>query len=57
MQLEYHRTLYSIGYDFLPSINEYSHRKDELTSYEECKKGDNVLLKAVLKLYRKKVNK
>ncbi|KAB2329348.1 Zn-dependent hydrolase [Cytobacillus depressus] len=41
---------------FVPSVNGYSHREDELTSYEDCAKGANVLLNAVLKLSRKKVN-
>ncbi|MGG1679583.1 Zn-dependent hydrolase [Neobacillus sp. NRS-1170] len=40
---------------FVPSINGYSHREDELTSYEDCAKGTNVLLNAVLKLCREKV--
>ncbi|MHC0038473.1 allantoate amidohydrolase [Pseudoneobacillus sp. C159] len=35
---------------FVPSVNGYSHREDELTSYEDCAKGANVLLNAVLKL-------
>jgi beta-ureidopropionase / N-carbamoyl-L-amino-acid hydrolase len=42
---------------FVPSINGYSHREDELTSYEDCAKGANVLLNAVLKLAREKVSK
>jgi beta-ureidopropionase / N-carbamoyl-L-amino-acid hydrolase len=42
---------------FVPSVNGYSHREDELTSYEDCAKGANVLLNAVLKLCREKVNK
>ncbi|MEH7610265.1 Zn-dependent hydrolase [Gottfriedia acidiceleris] len=42
---------------FVPSINGYSHREDELTSYEDCAKGANVLLNAVLKLCLEKVNK
>ncbi|QKE75022.1 Zn-dependent hydrolase [Arthrobacter citreus] len=41
---------------FVPSINGYSHREDELTSYEDCAKGANVLLNAVLKLCVEKVN-
>lgn len=40
---------------FVPSINGYSHREDELTSYEDCAKGTNVLLNSVLKLCFKKV--
>ncbi|PFH87012.1 Zn-dependent hydrolase [Bacillus sp. AFS088145] len=42
---------------FVPSVNGYSHREDELTSYEDCAKGANVLLNAVLKLCLEKVNK
>lgn len=42
---------------FVPSLNGYSHREDELTSYEDCAKGTNVLLNAVLKLCREKVSK
>jgi beta-ureidopropionase / N-carbamoyl-L-amino-acid hydrolase len=42
---------------FVPSVNGYSHREDELTSYEDCAKGANVLLNAVLKLCREKVSK
>jgi N-carbamoyl-L-amino-acid hydrolase len=45
------------GMIFVPSVNGYSHREDELTTYEECAKGANVLLNAVLKLCREKVNK
>ncbi|MCM3719822.1 Zn-dependent hydrolase [Fictibacillus phosphorivorans] len=41
---------------FVPSVKGYSHREDELTSYEDCVKGANVLLNAVLKLCREKVN-
>ncbi|WP_026565060.1 Zn-dependent hydrolase [Bacillus sp. UNC41MFS5] len=40
---------------FVPSVNGYSHREDELTSYEDCAKGANVLLNSVLKLCREKV--
>jgi beta-ureidopropionase / N-carbamoyl-L-amino-acid hydrolase len=40
---------------FVPSINGYSHREDELTSYEDCTKGANVLLNAVLTICREKV--
>ncbi|WP_066250313.1 Zn-dependent hydrolase [Neobacillus drentensis] len=40
---------------FVPSINGYSHREDELTSYEDCAKGANVLLNAVLTICREKV--
>lgn len=42
---------------FVPSIKGYSHREDELTSYEDCAKGANVLLNAVLKLCCEKVSK
>jgi beta-ureidopropionase / N-carbamoyl-L-amino-acid hydrolase len=42
---------------FVPSVNGYSHREDELTSYEDCAKGANVLLNTVLKLCREKVSK
>jgi beta-ureidopropionase / N-carbamoyl-L-amino-acid hydrolase len=42
---------------FVPSVNGYSHREDELTSYEDCAKGANVLLNAVLKLCLEKVSK
>ncbi|WP_108670747.1 Zn-dependent hydrolase [Peribacillus acanthi] len=42
---------------FVPSVNGYSHREDELTSYEDCAKGANVLLNAVLKLCRERVKK
>lgn len=35
---------------FVPSVNGYSHREDELTYYEDCTKGTNVLLNAVLEL-------
>lgn len=42
---------------FVPSVNGYSHREDELTSYEDCAKGANVLLNAILKLCREKVSK
>ncbi|WP_370223457.1 Zn-dependent hydrolase [Cytobacillus sp.] len=41
---------------FVPSVNGYSHREDELTSYEDCAKGADVLLNAILKLCREKVN-
>ncbi|MDR7237636.1 Zn-dependent hydrolase [Neobacillus drentensis] len=40
---------------FVPSINGYSHREDELTSYEDCAKGANVLLNTVLTICREKV--
>jgi beta-ureidopropionase / N-carbamoyl-L-amino-acid hydrolase len=40
---------------FVPSINGYSHREDEFTSYEDCAKGANVLLNAVLTICREKV--
>ncbi|PEL13511.1 Zn-dependent hydrolase [Bacillus sp. AFS017336] len=42
---------------FVPSINGYSHREDELTSYEDCAKGADVLLNAVMRLCFEKVNK
>jgi len=42
---------------FVPSVNGYSHREDELTSYEDCAKGANVLLNTVLKLCLEKVGK
>jgi len=35
---------------FVPSVKGYSHREDELTSYEDCSKGADVLLHTVLKL-------
>ena len=35
---------------FVPSEKGYSHREDEYTSYEDCTKGANVLLNAVLNL-------
>ncbi|WP_339214034.1 Zn-dependent hydrolase [Solibacillus sp. FSL W8-0372] len=35
---------------FVPSKNGYSHREDEYTSYEECSKGADVLVNAVLKI-------
>ncbi|PLT30619.1 Zn-dependent hydrolase [Peribacillus deserti] len=41
---------------FVPSVNGYSHREDEFTSYEDCVKGADVLLNAVLILSREKVN-
>lgn len=40
---------------FVPSVNGYSHREDELTSYEDCAKGANVLLNTVLKLCKETV--
>ncbi|MFC5591250.1 Zn-dependent hydrolase [Sporosarcina soli] len=40
---------------FVPSVNGYSHREDELTPYEDCAKGANVLLNAVLKLCKEPV--
>lgn len=33
---------------FVPSVNGYSHREDELTSYEDCANGANVLLNTVI---------
>ncbi|QCJ44995.1 Zn-dependent hydrolase [Bacillus sp. S3] len=42
---------------FVPSVNGYSHREDELTSYADCAKGADVLLNTVLKLCREKVNR
>lgn len=35
---------------FVPSVNGQSHCEEELTSYEDCEKGVNVLLEAVLSL-------
>lgn len=35
---------------FVPSAKGYSHREDEYTSYEECSKGADVLMNAVLKV-------
>ncbi|AWE08617.1 Zn-dependent hydrolase [Lysinibacillus sp. 2017] len=35
---------------FVPSAKGYSHREDEYTSYEECSKGADVLVNAVLKI-------
>lgn len=35
---------------FVPSVKGYSHREDELTSYEDCSKGADVLVNAVLKV-------
>lgn len=35
---------------FVPSTKGYSHREDEFTSYEDCSKGADVLVNAVLKL-------
>ncbi len=40
---------------FVPSEKGYSHREDEYTSYEDCAKGANVLLNAVLNLCRETV--
>ncbi|RHW33433.1 Zn-dependent hydrolase [Lysinibacillus yapensis] len=40
---------------FVPSKKGYSHREDEYTSYEECAKGADVLLNAVLLLSNKEV--
>lgn len=34
---------------FVPSTKGYSHREDEYTSYEDCSKGADVLVNAVLK--------
>ena len=42
---------------FVPSEKGYSHREDEYTSYEDCVKGANVLLNAVLNLCRETVEK
>lgn len=39
---------------FVPSAKGYSHREDEYTSYEECAKGADVLLNALLKFDRQK---
>ena len=33
---------------FVPSVNGKSHCEEELTSYEECEKGVNVVLETVL---------
>jgi len=38
---------------FVPSIKGYSHREDECTPYEDCAKGTNVMLNAVLQLAKK----
>ncbi|WP_040226582.1 Zn-dependent hydrolase [Bhargavaea cecembensis] len=35
---------------FVPSANGYSHREDEYTTWEECTRGADVLLNAILKL-------
>ena len=35
---------------FVPSAKGYSHREDEYTSYEQCSKGADVLVNAVLKV-------
>jgi N-carbamoyl-L-amino-acid hydrolase len=35
---------------FVPSINGKSHDEDELTTWEDCEKGTNVLLETVLKM-------
>lgn len=40
---------------FVQSEKGYSHREDEYTSYEDCAKGANVLLNAVLNLCRETV--
>ncbi|AZU60404.1 Zn-dependent hydrolase [Neobacillus mesonae] len=38
---------------FVPSINGKSHSEDELTTWEDCEKGVNVILDTVLKLLTK----
>ncbi|HZG70190.1 MAG TPA: Zn-dependent hydrolase [Chondromyces sp.] len=38
---------------FVPSINGKSHSEDELTTWEDCEKGVNVILEAVLSLQSK----
>lgn len=38
---------------FVPSINGKSHAEDELTTWEDCEKGVNVILEAALTLARK----
>lgn len=38
---------------FVPSVNGKSHCEEELTSYEDCEKGINVLLETVLLLLKK----
>ena len=38
---------------FVPSVNGKSHCEEELTSFEECTKGANVLLRTVLALQKK----
>lgn len=38
---------------FVPSINGKSHAEDELTTWEDCEKGVNVILEAVLTMTRK----
>jgi len=40
---------------FVPSKKGYSHREDEYTSYEECGKGADVMLHAVLQLAKQHV--
>jgi N-carbamoyl-L-amino-acid hydrolase len=35
---------------FVPSVNGKSHCEEELTSYEDCEKGVNVVLQTVLSL-------
>lgn len=37
---------------FVPSLNGKSHCEEEYTSYEDCAKGTNVLLQAVLKMQK-----
>ena len=41
---------------FVPSAKGYSHREDEYTSYEECSKGADVLVNAVLKIAESSVS-
>lgn len=41
---------------FVPSAKGYSHREDEYTTYEECSKGADVLVNAVLKVAESSVS-
>ncbi|AMO86814.1 N-carbamoyl-L-amino acid hydrolase [Solibacillus isronensis B3W22] len=41
---------------FVPSAKGYSHREDEFTSYEECSKGADVLVNAILKVAESSVS-
>ncbi|MNO01320.1 Allantoate amidohydrolase [compost metagenome] len=38
---------------FVPSVNGKSHCEEELTSYEECEQGVNVVLETVLGIIAK----